>query len=123
MAVWTISAASESSRGSTCDALSNRVTRLPKRAKVCAISQPIGPPPMTPSRGGSSVRVKKSSLVKKSISSSPGIGGANGRAPEATTARRNRSRLPPTSTASLATNRPSPMNTSTPRPANRLALS
>ncbi len=51
------------------------------------------------------------------------MGGTKGRAPEAITARRKRSRWPPTSTASAATKRPSPMKTSTPSSVNRRALS
>ena len=38
--------------------------RAPKRAKACASSQPIGPAPITPSRGGSSVSEKTVSLVR-----------------------------------------------------------
>ena len=40
------------------------VTREPRRAKACAISQPMGPAPMTTSRGGRSVSEKTVSFVR-----------------------------------------------------------
>ena len=49
----TISLTSGSSRSISRGAISTSVTRLPSRAKACASSQPIGPPPSTSSRGGS----------------------------------------------------------------------
>src|SRR5215204_7330804 len=56
-------------------------TRLPNRAKAWASSQPIGPAPMTPRRGGNSVNEKIVSLVRKPASCKPGIAGAVARAP------------------------------------------
>ena len=46
------SATSLSSRPISCGARSTWVTSLPKRAKACASSQPIGPPPNTIIRFG-----------------------------------------------------------------------
>ena len=40
------------------------VTRVPSRAKACAISQPIGPAPMTTRRAGRSVSEKSVSFVR-----------------------------------------------------------
>ena len=48
------SAICASSAGSTCGAISTTVTAESKRAQVCAISRPIGPPPtITIDRGSS----------------------------------------------------------------------
>ena len=44
--------------------MSSSVTSEPKRAKVWASSQPMGPPPMTARRGGGSVSSKTVSLVR-----------------------------------------------------------
>ena len=60
----TIAAASGSSRGRMWPVCSSSVTSLPKRANDWAISQPMGPAPMTASRGGSSVNEKRVSLVR-----------------------------------------------------------
>ena len=69
---------------------------------ACASSQPMGPPPMTASRRGSSVSEKTVSLVRKPASARPGISGWAARAPVAMIASRKRSVWPPTSTASRA---------------------
>ena len=60
----TTSAASGSSRGRMRGAISSSVTSLPKRAKACASSQPMGPAPITASREGSLVREKTVSFVR-----------------------------------------------------------
>mmetsp|Transcript_92283 Transcript_92283/g.260737 ORF Transcript_92283/g.260737 Transcript_92283/m.260737 type:complete len:297 (+) Transcript_92283:301-1191(+) len=57
-------AASGSSGPKMRGAASSTVTSEPKRLKACAISRPMGPPPMTARRGGSSVRLKSVLLVK-----------------------------------------------------------
>ncbi len=44
--------------------MSSSVTSVPKRAKDCAISQPIGPAPMIVRRAGFSVSEKMVSLVR-----------------------------------------------------------
>ncbi len=49
----TVSLTSGSSRSISRGAISTCVTWLPSRAKACASSQPIGPPPSTSSRRGS----------------------------------------------------------------------
>ena len=45
-------------------AISTCVTAEPSRAKACASSQPIGPPPSTTSLAGSSRRLHSVSLVR-----------------------------------------------------------
>ena len=50
----TISEMSASSRGRMRGSISTWVTFEPKRAKHCASSEPMGPPPSTSSRFGSS---------------------------------------------------------------------
>ena len=57
------------------------VTRTPNRAKTCASSQPIGPPPSTTSEPGSSVTCTASRLVQNGVSASPSTGGVAGRVP------------------------------------------
>ena len=89
-------AASESSRGSNCGAISIRVTSLPRRLNDWANSQPTGPPPMTASRVGSLVKEKTVSLVKNPVSNNPSIGGWFGLVPVATTAFLKASVLLPT---------------------------
>ena len=61
---WTTAAASGSSRGSTWSMTSRSVTSLPNRAKVWAISQPIGPAPTIAMRRGSSVSSNRVWLVR-----------------------------------------------------------
>jgi len=112
--LWRISAASPSSRPRIWGPSSIKVTRLPKRANDCAISQPMGPAPITAMRGGSSVREKMVSLVRYPASSNPGMGGAAARAPVQTAAFLKRSVLPATSTVSGPLKLPWPINTSIP---------
>lgn len=118
-----ISAASRSSRGRNCGWFWRIVTCAPRRANAWASSQPIGPPPMTASRRGSSVRLKIDSLVRKPASASPGTGGTAGRPPVAITARAKRSRASPTSTSSPERKRASPRKTSIPSSRKRSAPS
>ena len=59
---------------------------MPVPHMLMSISQPIGPAPMIAMRLGNSVREKRVSLVRYSISSRPSIGGADARAPVAITA-------------------------------------
>src|ERR1700682_4382035 len=61
------------------------VTFAPRRAKHCASSQPMGPPPRTTRRRGS-VRMSQTVFdVSGFASLRPGIGGTNGSAPAAIT--------------------------------------
>ena len=99
--------------------ISTCVTFAPKRAKHCASSQPIGPPPSTTRRRGSSRSCHTVSEVRQPTVSMPGIGGTNGRAPAAITiARVLRRRVPPpasaTSTSQGETIFASPCRHSTP---------
>ena len=68
--------------------ISTCVTLAPNRAKACASSQPIGPPPSTTRRGGSLRRSQSDSEVRYRILSRPGIGGTKGAAPAAMTIER-----------------------------------
>jgi hypothetical protein len=81
----TSSETSGSSRTMMRGAISTCVTALPSRAKLCASSLPMGPPPSTTRRAGNSVRPQTVSLVRKPASLSPGIGGTKGPAPAAMT--------------------------------------
>ena len=74
-------------------ATSIRVTSTPKRAKVWASSQPIGPPPMTTRLSGSSVRRTTSRLVQNGVSASPSIGRTPGRVPVLSTTPRRATHL------------------------------
>ncbi len=58
-----------SSFGSRRSPRCTRVTRLPRRAKACAISHPIAPPPSTSSVSGSSSRSHSVSFVSTSTPS------------------------------------------------------
>src|SRR5262249_46780284 len=69
------SPASGSSRGNRCSVALTRSTSLPRRRKAWASSQPTGPPPMTTSRGGSSVSANTRSLVRYSPVLRPAMGG------------------------------------------------
>jgi hypothetical protein len=71
------------------------VTSLPSRAKACPSSQPVGPPPRTTRRSGSSVRFHIVSLVNGSVPPSPGTGGRAREGSVATTACRNEDACPP----------------------------
>ena len=75
------SEASGSSTATRRSATSTTVTSTPYRAKTCANSQPIGPPPSTTSDAGRSVTVTASRLVQYGVPSRPSIGGAAGRVP------------------------------------------
>ena len=66
--------ASASSRGSRRGAISTTVTWLPNRANACASSQPIGPPPSTTRRRGSSRSAQRLSLVRYSMRVESGNG-------------------------------------------------
>ena len=57
-------AASASSRIMIRSAISNIVTSAPKRRSVCAISEPMGPEPMTAILSGNSVCSKRVTLVR-----------------------------------------------------------
>ena len=83
------STSSGSSRGSS-GPRSSTVTRAPSRRCACAISMPIGPPPITIRCSGSTRLAKTVSLVRYGSRSSPGIGGTAGREPVAITNRRGR---------------------------------
>ena len=103
------SEASGSSTATRRSATSTTVTSTPYRAKTCANSHPIGPPPSTTSDAGRSVTVTASRLVQYGVPSRPSIGGAAGRVPVlSTTPLRATYVVPPTRT------RPGP--SSTPRP-------
>ena len=62
---------------------STTVTREPRRAKACASSRPIGPPPRTIRRSGSRRWEKTVSLVHTGRSASPSTGGSTGLDPVA----------------------------------------
>jgi hypothetical protein len=98
------------------------MTLEPRRAKACASSQPIGPPPSTTRRAGSLRNSQTLSEVRQPIASMPGIGGTKGRAPAAITIERVVSvcflpSAPVISTAHGETILASPCTQSTPRPA------
>ena len=117
---WATSASSRASRwGAPC----TRVTVEPKRAKAWAISQPIGPAPMTARRLGRSVKENTFSFVRNPASANPLIRGCTARAPVAITAFLKRKDLPATSTVSGPVNLAFPRKTSTPRSLKRFAES
>mmetsp|Transcript_51285 Transcript_51285/g.132320 ORF Transcript_51285/g.132320 Transcript_51285/m.132320 type:complete len:245 (-) Transcript_51285:557-1291(-) len=100
--VWWMAAEASGSSGPRMRARpSSTVTSEPKRRKAWAISRPIGPPPSTTRRGGSSVRLNSVEFVRYGASARPGIGGTLARAPDAMTALRNLSVRPPTVTSFL----------------------
>src|ERR1022692_4649177 len=114
--------ASGSSCGSNWPAASTMVTRDPNRAKTCASSAPIAPPPsMTIDSGSSPVSIT-SWLVQYGVPASPGMGGMAGEVPVAMTIpRRARSTSPLTVTSPGAVIRPYPRNSRPPLPVNRSA--
>ena len=75
------SAASGSSLAAIRSASSSRVTCAPYRRNTCASSSPLGPPPTTISRSGTSVTCMVSRLVQYGVASSPAIGGRSGSVP------------------------------------------
>ncbi len=76
---------SASSRTMMRGSISICVTFAPRRAKHCASSQPIGPPPSTTRRLGSVRMSQTVSEVSGFDSRRPGIGGTKGAAPAAIT--------------------------------------
>ena len=78
------------------------VTSAPRRRWACAISMPMGPPPITIRCSGAAFRSKIVSLVRKGTSSRPGMGGWAARDPVASTKRRALIVVPPASTVSGA---------------------
>mmetsp|Transcript_38087 Transcript_38087/g.68889 ORF Transcript_38087/g.68889 Transcript_38087/m.68889 type:complete len:244 (+) Transcript_38087:868-1599(+) len=108
-------AASWSSRGSSCGKASKHVTWAPNRRRLCAISSPMGPAPITATRGGSSVRLKKFAFVRCGAPTSPGMGTMAALAPVATIALSNRRvtspLAPETRTVSGPANSACPRNT------------
>ena len=81
-----MSAAGGASPGINRSAASTMVTEEPSLAKACPSSQPIGPPPSTRSRRGSSVRDHTESEVRGAASARPGRSGTTGEEPVATSA-------------------------------------
>ena len=91
-------------------ATSSSVTRLPKRAKACASSAPIAPPPTTTSRAGASVACTASRLVQYGVAPA-----RRSAAPRARCRRRGRRRGRPGRSAARPGSRRSPR----PGPARR----
>ena len=77
----TSSLVSGSSGARIRSATSSTVTSVPKRANACAISQPMGPPPITSSESGRSATFTTSRLVQYGVASSPSIGSRAGDVP------------------------------------------
>ena len=114
--------ASGSSFGNSRSEPSNIDTSLPKPANAMAISQPMAPPPMIPSRGGITTRSKSVSFVSTPATSSrPGIGGIAAREPVARTTESAESCMSPTLTRPLPTISPRPSTTSMPSERNTSA--
>ena len=84
---------SGSSTASSRSAASTIDTSVPKRANTCPSSTPMAPPPSTASEAGSVSASMASRLVqyRPRSSASPGMGGAHGFAPAATTTARRAS--------------------------------
>lgn len=80
-AARTSPAASGSSRGRRRSPISNRVTWLPRRRKICANSRPIAPPPTIARWGGSASSESSVSLVRKATPESRAQSGTTGRQP------------------------------------------
>ena len=104
----TLAAASGVSRASTRSAASTIVTCEPKRASAWPSSQPIGPPPSTRRRRGSSASCQTVSEVSGSLVCSPGRSGTTGDDPVVSSAWSNVTSTPPTSA------RPGPANLTVP---------
>ena len=79
------SLASGSSSGTSRSAPSATATRLPNRAKTCASSTPMAPPPRTTNDSGTCSASIASWLVQNGVPARPGIGGTAGALPAAMT--------------------------------------
>ncbi len=112
-------AASSCSRGSSRSPISSSTTDDPSRAKPCASSHPIGPPPSTTRRPGSSPMSQTSSEVSGSTCARPGTSGTRGADPVAISAWRNCTGWPSTSARPAPVKRAWPCATDTPASRSR----